>query len=336
MTTIGLIRIVSQSTDEAVDRQYLPSRLASRGPGADTDTVEQEGFGELVHRWRDRISPRDVGITVTTSRRAPGLRREELAALAGLSTDYLIRLEQARATRPSEQVVATLARALQLSRAERDQLYTAAGVLPPRDGRVNTHVPAGVQRLIARLGHTPLAVFAADWRLLHWNDAWSALHGDPAALPQAERNLMRAIFGKGPAHASLHPVRSDTHYFEASIVADLKQAASTYPDDTRLSALVTGLLESSPPFAQLWADSAPARHTTERKTITHPLVGDITLDCDVLDVPGADLHLVTYTTAAGSNDDDKLSLLGVGAIRGMDPAQDRSADSVSDGVDPTV
>ncbi|HEU4361885.1 MAG TPA: hypothetical protein VFR27_10275, partial [Mycobacterium sp.] len=98
----------------------------------------------------------------------------------------------------------------------------------------------------------------------------------------------------------------------------------------------TGLLESSASFAQLWADSAPAMHTTERKTIIHPFVGDITLDCDVLDVPGANLHLVTYTTAAGSNDDDKLKLLGVGAIRGMEPARNRRANSASDVVDSTV
>jgi transcriptional regulator with XRE-family HTH domain len=251
---------------------------------------------------------------VTDGRRAPGLRREELAQLAGLSVDYVLRLEQGRAKNPSSQVVGALARALQLSRTERDQLYRGAGLLPPQDGTVSTHVPAGVQRLAVRLGDVPIGVFTADWTLVWWNTMWSALHGDPAVLPIAERNLARALFGNGAARASMLPVRSERgpDALAASIVADLRDAASRYPADAQLDRLVRELRETSAAFAHHWAGrTAAAQHTTDRKTIRHPGIGDILLDCDVLIVPGADLRMVTYTAAAGSSGAGKLDLLRV-------------------------
>ncbi|MFJ8825283.1 helix-turn-helix transcriptional regulator [Streptomyces sp. NPDC102467] len=271
-------------------------------------------FGALVRAWRDRLDPADAGLTASAGRRAPGLRREELAHLAGLSVDYVLRLEQSRAKHPSAQVVGALSRALQLSRNERDQLYRSAGLLPPQDGTVSTHVPPGIQRLAARLGDVPIGVFTAAWALVWWNPMWSALHGDPSVLPAAERNLARALFGDGAAHASLLPVQSERGQdaFEASIVADLKDAASRYPADAQLDRLVQELRAGSDAFAHHWAtQTAGAQHTSDRKTIRHPEIGDILLDCDVLIVPGVDLRMVTYTTASGSSDEGKLDLLRV-------------------------
>ncbi|MCV2459300.1 helix-turn-helix transcriptional regulator [Streptomyces sp. ICN988] len=281
--------------------------------------ASRSDFAALLRAWRDRLSPTDAGFTVTGGRRAPGLRREELAQLAGLSADSVLRLEQGRATSPSAQVVGALARALQLTRAERDQLYRSAGLLPPRDGTVSTHVPAGIQRLAARLDDVPVGVFTADWTLVWWNTTWSALHGDPAVIPAAERNLAHALFGNGPARASMLPVRSERgpDAFEASIVADLKDAVSRYPADARLDRLVRELRGTSDAFAHHWATQTSATpHTTDRKTIRHPEVGDILLDCDVLIVPGADLRMVTYTAATGSSDAGKLDLLRVTGGRG--------------------
>ncbi|GAA2656700.1 helix-turn-helix transcriptional regulator [Streptomyces lunalinharesii] len=271
-------------------------------------------FAALLRAWRDRLSPADGGFTMTHNRRAPGLRREELAQLAGLSVDYVLRLEQARAKNPSAQVVGALARALQLSRAERDQLYRSAGLLPPQDGTVGTHVPPGIQRLAARLGDVPIGVFAADWTLVWWNTMWSALHGDPAVLPADERNLARALFGNGAARALMLPIRFERgpDTFAASIVADLKDAVSRYPTDSRLDHLVQELRETSDAFAHHWATQTVAtQHTNDRKTIQHPQIGDILLDCDVLLVPGADLRMVTYTAATGSTEAGKLDLLRV-------------------------
>jgi transcriptional regulator with XRE-family HTH domain len=270
-------------------------------------------FGALVHRWRDRLSPVDAGLPRSPRRRAPGLRREELAQLAGLSVDYVLRLEQGRASRPSAQVVAAVGRALQLSRAERDQLYAAAGLLPPRDGLVSRHVPPSIQRLAARLGDFPIAVFAADWTLVWWNPVWTALHGDPGELPASERNLARAVFGAGPARAALRPSSSEAGegVFAAAVVADLREAASRYPGDEQLRALVARLRGESADFERCWATGDFTRHLADRKTIRHPEVGDITLDCDVLVVPDADLRVVTYTAAEGSVDAGRLDLLRV-------------------------
>ncbi|SDD76620.1 helix-turn-helix transcriptional regulator [Glycomyces harbinensis] len=275
-------------------------------------TASRSGFGALLRAWRDRLSPADAGFTVTSGRRAPGLRREELAELAGLSVEYVLRLEQGRAKHPSAQVVGALARALQLTRAERDRLYRGAGLLPPRDGMISASVPPSIQRLAARLGDVPIGVFTADWTLAWWNAMWCALHGDPAALPASERNLARALFGGGPARAAMLTVHSERGQdaFETSIVMDLKDAASRYPADDGLEHLVGDLRGTSAAFARIWdmeTDAAP--HATDSKTIRHPVIGDIRLDCDVLNVPGEDLHLVTYTAAAGSTHAGKLDLL---------------------------
>ncbi|MGP3974778.1 helix-turn-helix transcriptional regulator [Streptomyces sp. 8N114] len=267
-------------------------------------------FAALVRSWRDRLSPVDAGFPVLPGRRVPGLRREELAQMAGLSVDYVLRLEQGRAKNPSAQVVGALARALQLSRTERDQLYRSAALLPPQDGTISVHVPPGIQRLTARLGDVPVGVFTADWTLVWWNSLWSALLGDPAEFPAEERNLARAMFGNGAALPPVRPERGE-EAFAASIVADLKDAASRYPADAQLDRLVRELRESSEAFGHYWATATPMPHATERKTIRHPEVGDILLDCDVLLVPGADLRMVTYTAAAGSRDADKLDLLRV-------------------------
>ncbi|WP_369822049.1 helix-turn-helix transcriptional regulator [Saccharomonospora sp. CUA-673] len=262
--------------------------------------------------------PVDAGFPATGGRRAPGLRREELAHLAGLSVDYIVRLEQGRAQNPSAQVVNALARALQLSRDERDQLHRGAGLLPPQDGTISAHVPASIQRLAVRLGDVPIGVFTADWTLVWWNDLWCALHGDPSAVQVEARNLARVLFGPDPP-----PVESERgpEAFEASIVADLKDAMSRYPADVRLARLVRDLRAESDAFARHWDTASAARHASERKTIHHPEVGEIRLDCDVLLAPGADLRMVTYTAAVGTPDAGKLDLLRVTAGRATDAAE---------------
>ncbi|MFE0482839.1 MmyB family transcriptional regulator [Streptomyces tendae] len=136
----------------------------------------------------------------------------------------------------------------------------------------------------------------------------------PCSSRSGERSLVRALFGDGPAHASMLPVRSERgrDAFEVSIVADLKDATGRYPADVRLQRLVRDLRAESPKFAaHRSARTAAAQHTTDRKILRHPQVGDIVLDCDVLVVPGADLRMVTYTAAAGSSDAGKLDLLRV-------------------------
>src|SRR6201996_460554 len=134
-------------------------------------------FGRTVRRWRDRVVPEAVGVPVSGRRRASGLRREELAGLAGISVDYLTRLEQGRATSPSVQVVEALVRALRVSDAERDLLFRLAGHVPPGHDVVSSRISPSVQRVLDRLAHTPVAVHDATWTLVTANPPYDALMG---------------------------------------------------------------------------------------------------------------------------------------------------------------
>lgn len=270
----------------------------------------------MLRRRRDTLSPADVGLIPGSGRRAHGLRREEVAQLAGLSVDYLVRLEQGRARNPSSQVVAALARSLQLDHDERDHLYRCAGLLPPPDGTIDLHVPPGVGRVVTRLGDTPVGVFSVHWQLLTWNPMWIALHGDPKILTPSQRNLVRAVFGRDDTvRQSSRPYHSTSglEHFAAALVSDLRSAAVEYPADSTLAELVDELRGENEYFDTLWTSGVAAVHKSDRKTIRHPSVEELTLDCDVLIAPGSDLRVVIYTAAAGSADAEKLEFLRVAA-----------------------
>ncbi|MBD8658656.1 helix-turn-helix domain-containing protein [Frigoribacterium sp. CFBP 8754] len=275
-------------------------------------------LGALLRAWRDRLSPVDVGLPAGDQRRAAGLRREELAALAGLSVDYVVRLEQGRAQHPSAQVAAALARALQLSDAERDHLFVLAGLVPPSPATVPEHVPPGVQRLIARLGETPLAVFTASWDLLSYSPLWGRLFGEPVGEGGERPNLLRSWFGGTgaitPGERVEHGRDGGLRAFEASLVADLRRVHGRYPGDPRVRCLIDDMTAVSDTFRELWRTGAVGEHVSERKVIRHPVVGDVELDCDVLTVAGTDLRLVAYTAATGSPAAAALDFLRVSAV----------------------
>jgi transcriptional regulator with XRE-family HTH domain len=276
--------------------------------------IDQVSLAVTLRAWRDRLSPAAVGLPAGPGRRAAGLRREELADLAGISVDYLVRLEQGRAASPSEQVVAALARALQLDREERDHFYRLAVLRPPQDGMIVDHVPPGMQRLLIRLGETPVTVFSADWRLIWWNQSWAGLLGDPRRLPVADRSLVRSRFpvpGDGGPLALWPVISENVEATDRAVVADLRRAAGRYPNDPRLARLIQSRLAGNEHFAQLWRDGGVAGHREDRKVIQHPEIGDITVDCDVLNDSDTDLKVVAYTAAPGSEDETKLGLARV-------------------------
>ncbi|GII84631.1 transcriptional regulator [Sphaerisporangium siamense] len=280
-------------------------------------TTHDMSLGATIRAWRDRLSPAAVGLPAGRARRTSGLRREELADLAGVSVDYVVRLEQGRATTPSAQVSAALARALQLTGAERDHLYRLAGLQPPRDGLIGDHIPPGIQRVLTRLGDAPVAVFAADWRLLWWSRGWAALIGDPSGVAPEDRNLVRARFPVASDRGGLAGWPVVSKNLEASdraIVADLRRASGRYPGDARLSGLIRRTLDGNPRFARLWHSGAVGHHAEDRKTIRHPQVGDITIDCDVLCDSGTDLKIIIYTAVPGSEDEAKLALTRVTGV----------------------
>ncbi|OJZ72635.1 transcriptional regulator [Mycobacterium paraffinicum] len=265
-------------------------------------------FGRMVRRWRDRVPPTAVGVPVGGRRRAVGLRREELAGLAGISVDYLTRLEQGRATSPSAQVVEALTRALRVSDAERDLLFRLAGHVTPGLDVVSSRITPSVQRLLDRLAHTPVAVYDATWNLLVANAPYDALMGPTTSWRGIERNAVwRNVVG--PGSRAVHNAEEQAE-FEAGLIADLRLTAARYPADQRLKQLTRDLAAQSPRFVQLWESgaAAPHRDRSRRKTIDHPDVGHITLDCDVLIVAADDLRIMIYTAEPGTEDAERLAL----------------------------
>jgi transcriptional regulator with XRE-family HTH domain len=242
-------------------------------------------------------------------RRTPGLRRDEVALLAGVSVEYVVRLEQGRAKNPSRQILDALARALRLSSAEREHLLRLGGVTPAVAGQVPRHLPPSVHRLLERLDDAPVAVFDATWTLLSWNPLWAALLGEPPE--DGDRNLVRRLFTSPAGSGRVVRTDEERRAFAASTVADLRAAAGRYPSDSELHDLVADLRGTSDQFAALWESHTVDTHLSSRKTIDHPEVGLITLDCDVLTVAGADLRIVVYTAQPGTVEADALALLRV-------------------------
>lgn len=267
-------------------------------------------FGQAVRRWRDRAAPDASGLPAGGRRRASGLRREELSLLAGISADYLTRLEQGRASSPSAQVVEALARALRLSEQEREHLFRLAGLVPPGPDMVPAFIPPSVHRLLDRLAGVPVAVYDAAWTLLLANQPYAALMGDPSGWRGNERNgVWRNLVI--PESSRVRQSSQARAEFEAAIVADLRAAAARYPADRQLRQLVAELRSSSRRFAELWDSGAVGRHEAARKAIDHPAAGLLTLDCDVLSVAGSDLRIMIYTAEPGSADAERLALVTI-------------------------
>ncbi|MEU6846999.1 helix-turn-helix transcriptional regulator [Streptomyces sp. NPDC046716] len=269
-------------------------------------------FGDTVRRWRDRVRPESAGLTPVGQRRAAGLRREELALLAGISADYVTRLEQGRATHPSDQVVAALARALRLSGAEREHLFRLAGLVPPGRDRVPGTLTPSVHRLLERLAGTPVAVFDAAWTLLLANPLYTALLGERPQWRDHRSNGVWWTFLGPPGRVRLSD--GERRAMESALVADLRATASRYPADPELSALISEVRAGSPRFAALWDAGSVGRHEAARKTVDHPQVGPLALDCDILTVAGDDLRVMVYTAEPGTPDADALTLLSTRVV----------------------
>jgi transcriptional regulator with XRE-family HTH domain len=271
-------------------------------------------LARALKRARDRVRPEDVGLPVGLQRRVPGLRREELAMLAGISVDYVNRLEQARGPHPSEQVLTALCRALRLDVAERDHVFHLAGSEPPHSGLIDLHVRPSVLRLIDRFSDLPALVMSAKGDVLAWNAMSSALHGDWSALRPERRNQPRLRFLPDPAE----PLRStvggtpeERAATAAQTVANLRSVAARYPDDPGLARLLEELHAGSAEFRELWVDADAGEWRSHTKTVTHPSLGELVLECDTLHVPDVDQRLIVYSAAPGSPEAEALALLRV-------------------------
>jgi transcriptional regulator with XRE-family HTH domain len=273
--------------------------------------MDRQELGAFLRSRRERLRPEDVGLPSGPRRRTPGLRREEIAVLAHISTEYYVRLEQGRAPRPSGEVLAGIAGALRLTGTEYGHLHVLAGTAPTRTGLHRRDVRPSIIALLERLPHTAAFVTSAAFEVLAWNDLAAALMEDFARLAPEDRNLARRAF-LGPARpeAPLYGV-SDAAEFRHHVVMELRAVLARYPADPAVTGLIDELRDGSAEFARLWERHDVQGAPMLTKTFRHPVVGEITVDCDALTLTDRDQHLVLYTAPPGSHGAEALALLNV-------------------------
>lgn len=274
----------------------------------------------MLRRARGRLNPQDVGLPAGERRRVSGLRREEVALLAGVSVDYVVRLEQGRGPRPSPQVLGALARALRLTDDERDELFHLAGTAPPRPGRIEELVRPSVQRLLDRLADLPTMVISAKGDVLAWNELAAALLGDWSAIPYRQRNIIwqRFLAGDGTVSGRVAMAPDEREATAAQSVASLRATAARYPDDPGLRRLLAEL-GASAVFRRLWTGGASAPWRSTAKSIVHPTLGALRLDCDALHLPDTDQTVIVYSADPGSPAAEALALLRVIGTQQLTP-----------------
>jgi len=265
---------------------------------------------EFLRSRRSHITPAQAGLPAYGgTRRVAGLKREEVAMLAGVSTEYYARLERGNLRGVSESVLDSLSRALQLDEAERAHLFDLAKAAAPAPSsgvrRARTELRPSIERLLAGMTGTPAYVRNSRMDVVAANNLCYALYTDilsPTTLPL---NLARFMF--------LDP-RSRDFFVDWETLADdfaaaMRAESGRSPRDRALNHLIGDLAAGSTEFSTRWARHNVRFHRTARKTMHNPLVGDIELTGDALELPGEGLTLIAYTAEAGSHAQDQLDFL---------------------------
>ncbi|WP_454319162.1 helix-turn-helix transcriptional regulator [Streptomyces phaeoluteigriseus] len=272
-------------------------------------------LGRFLRARRARLTPEEVGLTAGGGlRRTPGLRREELATLAGVSIDYYARLERGKETRPSPSVIDALARALRLEEDEHDHLRglaaLAARSAPEPPAAPSRTVRPGVKLLLESLRPFPAHVVSRTGDVLAYNPGGLRLLAGMEDWPAKQRNIARYVF----LHPAARDLFDDWHNQVRGCVNGLRALAGMEPDAPDLTQLVGELLLKSPEFARLWERYDVRGHSYGRKTFHHPEVGDLTLGYQALQLEGSPSHrMVAYHAEAGTPDHDALLLLDLAA-----------------------
>jgi len=262
-----------------------------------------DDFGTALRTLRQRLTPREVGASASLPavRRVPGLRRDELAGIVGVSEEHVKRLEQGR-RRPSPSVVDALARALRLTSGEHARLRALAGfaAAPEPDGLVPREITETARRMLERLTEVAVCVCDASWTVLAANELW---HSDVCTVPETpgrDRNVVwRAFTETGP---SVFRVPERLAGFRATVVTELRDAARRYPADAELSSMIADLHARSPEFVQLWDAQPVEGGHADRLRVPSPIHGHLDLDLDVLTLNPGDLRVVVYTASAPTSD----------------------------------
>ena len=267
--------------------------------------MDRPQLADFLRRHREGLTPADVGLPDGARRRTPGLRREEVASLVGMSADYLTRLEQQRGPQPSEQMLTALARGLRLSLDERDHLFRLAGHTPPSRTLRHAHVAAPLLRVLDRLDDAAALVLSDLGETLAQNRLAVALLGDHSGHTGLERSAIFRWF-TDPADR-LHYPADDRDRQSRLQVAQLRSALTA---GARGQDLLDALLERSADFRELWALHEVHRRFDDHKTLVHPEVGAIDVDCQALFTEDQAQTLLVLTPK-GQEATERMRLLAV-------------------------
>jgi transcriptional regulator with XRE-family HTH domain len=279
---------------------------------------DRRELAEFLRARRSELAPSDVGLPEGGGhRRVAGLRRDEVAQLAAISTDYYIRLEQGRIS-PSAPVLASLARALHLTDDQREYMFELAGTpaaTKPRR-RASQKIKPHMQRILDHITDTPAIVMTPTHDVLAWNPLAAALMMDFGEVPERERNFLRLIF-TDPRMRALYP---DWEGLARSVVSYIRMEAARKPDDPRLAELVGDLSIRDPQFRQWWAGTHVASKRRGTRAYNHPVVGEITLEWDALTSDAEpEQQIIIYTAEPGSASEQALRILASWAAERFEP-----------------
>jgi transcriptional regulator with XRE-family HTH domain len=271
--------------------------------------MDRGALADFLRRRREALRPEEVGLPVGARRRTRGLRREEVAALAAMSTDYYTRLEQQRGPQPSEQMLASLARALRLTSDERDYLFQIAGHNAPTAATAATHVAPALLRVLDRLSDTPALILSNLGETLVQNRMADALFGDKSAHTGLARSEIYRWF-TDPAERLRYPEHDRDRQSRAQ-VANLRAAYGSMGSRSRAGELARALQKASPEFAALWERHEVAKRFEDHKTLIHPEIGPIEVDCQALFTEDQSQALLVLTAPPRTEGYEKLQLLAV-------------------------
>jgi transcriptional regulator with XRE-family HTH domain len=270
--------------------------------------MDREDLADFLRRRREDLRPDDVGLPAGRRRRTAGLRREEVAQLANMSTDFYARIEQRRGSRPSEATVAALARALRLTLDERDHLFHLAGYEPPARGIRSDHVSPPLLRILDHLD-APAQVTSDLAVTLVQNEMAVALLGPQTEFEGPSRSLFYRWFTDPEEREHYPPEDHDEH--SRTYVASLRAVYGRDSGDSEARELVELLRAESPEFASLWDQHEVAVRRDTHKRVVHPTVGTLELDCQILTAENNTERMIVFTAAPGTEDAEKLKLLAV-------------------------
>ena len=271
--------------------------------------IDRSGLAEFLRSCREALQPEDVGLPRGQRRRTTGLRREEVAVLAHMSTDYYARIERQRGPQPSEAMIASIAQGLHLSLDQRDHLYRLAGHHPPVRGAESRHVGPGLLRILDRLDDTPAEVVSELGETLRQTRLGVALLGDATLRTGLARSLGYRWFTDPTTRELYHP---DDHAHLSRVWASgLRSVIAVRGPRSRAARIAEELLERSAEFRGVWATHEVGVRPAESKRFVHQDLGLLELQCQTLLDPQQSHTLLVYTAVPGSETHEKLQLLGV-------------------------